>query len=316
LVPATPVDPLAPVAPVDPLLGWNNFKIYRFSHHYHHKYTLHLEGDREEVMPETPSLRALYMLQLFTFNVFGGYQSKGFIPTMKSFMRTMRGNLSSPMNSWGPELYEGFDREKQEAVRWARIVFAGHLALAAIFILNHQPILILLVSLGPFTANWWRYFVGICMHCGLKPNNSDFRKCVRTVTLDPFSEFLYWHMNWHLEHHMFALVPCYNLAATHAAAADDMPKPRTVISAWREMRETWKRQQTDPDYAYDTPVPERKDALVTQAAYSQQMTDSPEDFRSDLNAPLVAQGTSAAQAAYSQQASENGGDLKTPLLSV
>merc|ERR1719450_1070851 len=66
-------------------LGWNNYKIYRFSHHFHHKYTLHLAGDREEVMPENPSLRALYMLQIFTFNIFGGYQSRGFIPTMKSF---------------------------------------------------------------------------------------------------------------------------------------------------------------------------------------------------------------------------------------
>ena len=34
-----------------------------------------------------------------------------------------------------------------------------------------------------------------------------------------------------------------------------MPAPRTLIGAWREMRETWRRQQAEPGYAYDTPVP-------------------------------------------------------------
>lgn len=266
-------------------LGWNNYKIYRFSHHFHHKYTLHLDGDREEVMPEHPSLRILYMLQIFTFNVFGGYQSKGLIPTLKAFGRTARGNLSNPMNSWGKELYEGCENEAQEAVQWAQIVLVGHAALATAFILMHQPILILLVSCPCFTANWWRYFVGVTMHCGLRPHDSDFRKCVRTVTLDPFTEFLYWHMNWHLEHHMFALVPCYNLAALHKAVADDMPEPRTVLSAWREMRETWKRQQPDPDYAYDTPVPERKEKKAQDSGSA--LTDSPEDFRNDLKTPLL-----------------------------
>ena len=48
------------------LLGWNNFEIYQFSHNYHHRFTLHPEGDREEVMPATPSLRALYLVQLLS----------------------------------------------------------------------------------------------------------------------------------------------------------------------------------------------------------------------------------------------------------
>mgnify|MGYP006207518493 FL=1 len=118
-----------------------------------------------------------------------------------------------------------------------------------------QPILALLISGSPFIANLWRYLVGVPMHCGLKSSDTDFRKSVRTITLDPLSEFLYWHMNWHLEHHMFAGVPCYNLKALHAATANDMPAPRTLFGAWKEMRETWSRQKTDPDYAYDTPVP-------------------------------------------------------------
>ena len=82
-----------------------------------------------------------------------------------------------------------------------------------------------------------------------------FRKCVRTITLDPVSQFLYWHMNWHLEHHMYAAVPCYNLGRLHRTVAHDMPKPWTLLGAWKEMRDTWKRQQHEPGYAFDTPIP-------------------------------------------------------------
>lgn len=120
---------------------------------------------------------------------------------------------------------------------------------------NGEPILAVLLSGSVFIANWLRYFVGVPMHCGLRSNVPDFRKCVRTITLDPFSEFLYWHMNWHLEHHMYAAVPCCNLRKLYLTVADDMPKPRTLVGAWREMRETRRRQQIDPDYEFDTPLP-------------------------------------------------------------
>ena len=54
---------------------------------------------------------------------------------------------------------------------------------------------------------------------------------------------------------MFVAVPCYNLKKLYSVLADDMPETRTLVGAWKEMRETWKHQQADPDYEYDTPVP-------------------------------------------------------------
>ena len=54
---------------------------------------------------------------------------------------------------------------------------------------------------------------------------------------------------------MYAGVPCYNLKKLHQAILHDMPTPKNVFGAWREMRETWKKQQQDPSYEYDTPVP-------------------------------------------------------------
>ena len=54
---------------------------------------------------------------------------------------------------------------------------------------------------------------------------------------------------------MFASIPCYNLKKLHQACAGGMPTPRTLVGAWREMRQTLHKQQEEPTYQYDTPVP-------------------------------------------------------------
>ncbi|MEK9668151.1 MAG: fatty acid desaturase [Deltaproteobacteria bacterium] len=239
-------------------LGLQNFHIYKMSHSYHHRFTLHRIADKEVVLPKTPSLRFLYLLQLFTFNITGGFESRGLFPTMRGLFRVAADRMEQPYNEWGAELYAEFPEERLKAVHWARYLIAVHLSFALFAVLIGYPILILIVSLHPFIGNWLRYFVGAPMHCGLRSDVSDFRKCVRTITLDPISEFLYWHMNWHLEHHMFAAVPCYNLKKLYEAVAEDMPKPRTLISSWQEMLEVVKQQEADPAYEFDTPVPPQR----------------------------------------------------------
>ena len=239
-------------------LGLQNFHIYKMSHRYHHRFTLHRIADKEVVLPKTPSLRFLYLLQLFTFNITGGFESRGLFPTMRGLFRVAADRMEQPYNEWGAELYAEFPEERLKAVHWARYLIAVHLGFALFAVLIGYPILILIVSLHPFIGNWLRYFVGAPMHCGLQSDVSDFRKCVRTITLDPISEFLYWHMNWHLEHHMFAAVPCYNLKKLYEAVADDMPKPRPLISSWKEMLEVVKQQEADPAYEFDTPVPPQR----------------------------------------------------------
>jgi fatty acid desaturase len=131
----------------------------------------------------------------------------------------------------------------------------------------------LIITFFAFIGNWGVYFVGLPQHCGLRENVPDFRKSVRSMTLNPVAEFLYWRMNWHTEHHMYAGVPCYNLKKLHAELAWDMPEPRTLIGAWREMRETWKRQKVDPDYQFDTPLPPTAKSA---------RTDKPDELESSI----------------------------------
>ena len=116
-------------------------------------------------------------------------------------------------------------------------------------------VLPIIFSISVFIGNWLSYFVGLTQHCGLREDIPDFRKNTRSVKLNPLFEFLYWRMNWHIEHHMYAGVPCYNLSKLYEEIAGDMPEPRTLIGAWKEMRDVWRRQKTDPDYQFDTPLP-------------------------------------------------------------
>ncbi len=237
------------------VLSYHNHRDYAMSHTYHHRYTLHPEGDREVELPKNPSLRALFLLQLATFNFGGGFEAGGLIPIMKRTLSTAMARFPGE-REWIEALYEDCPEERRRAVNCARVTVLFHIAVIAIAIISKVWLLPLLITLAPFFGNIWRYLVGVPMHCGLRDNVPDFRLCVRSITLDPLSSFLYWRMNWHLEHHMYASVPCYNLAMLYQEIADDMPKPRTLFGAWREMRAIWRQQQVDPGYQFDTPLPE------------------------------------------------------------
>ena len=54
-------------------------------------------------------------------------------------------------------------------------------------------------------------------------------------------EFLYWGMNWDIEHYMYGGVSFYHLRKLHQALTGDMPEPRTLLGAWREMVAIWRR---------------------------------------------------------------------------
>ena len=133
-----------------------------------------------------------------------------------------------------------------------------------------------------FVGNWLAYLCGKPMHAGLRDNVPDFRLCVRSNTLHPFISFLYWRMNWHAEHHMFAGVPCYNLKKLAAAIAGDMPVPRTLLGSWREMLAIEKRRKDDPGYQFDTPLP----PTARPAVVRQDQVRLPADDRVKLEASI------------------------------
>ena len=242
------------------LISWFNPRDFKLSHTYHHLYTLHPRADREVVLPTKPSLHLLHVLQLLTLNIVGGRKEPYSFPIAQNVWGVVRLAFTGRQGKeWLKAVYEGHEDELKKAANWARVIVLFNAAVIAVSIAFKLWPLALIVTFAPFTANWLRYIVFVPMHTGLKDDVDDFRLCVRSITLDPISHFIYWRMNWHMEHHMFAAVPCYNLRKLHMTVASDMPQPRSFWGAWREMRQIWKKQKADPRYQFETPLPKSTD---------------------------------------------------------
>ncbi len=87
----------------------------------------------------------------------------------------------------------------------------------------------------------------------------DHRLNCRTVYMNPVHRFLYWNMNYHVEHHMFPLVPYHALPKLHEVVKDDCPAPYpSLFAAWREIVPSVLKQVRDPAHHVKRQLPEQK----------------------------------------------------------
>ena len=232
-----------------------NYHRYKLSHTYHHLYTLHQETDGEVVLPIRLPSTIWKWIQLATFSF------EGFYSGMRDKIQlTVTGKYR---DEWSNRIFTPKQAAThRRAIRLERFNFGFHIAVfivSAIFGLWAIPVVF---TLGLYIGRWWNILLGATMHLGLRDNVPDFRLCCRTIKLDPISGFVRWGMHYHIEHHMFAAVPCYNLGKLYRAVAIDMPERRTLIGAWKEMVTIQRRQRTEPGYQFDTPLPQRKDSAT------------------------------------------------------
>ena len=69
--------------------------------------------------------------------------------------------------------------------------------------------------------------------------------------------FIYWNMNYHVEHHMFPIVPYHQLPALHEKIKHDLPAANPSI--WHALKETYPvliRQESNPDLFMIRELPE------------------------------------------------------------
>jgi len=229
-------------------LGWYNHVLFWASHQAHHRYTLHPPDDLEVVLPLELSLKSF--LQTAVINPWGFYNR------LKGVVRLSLGRLEG---EWEQTLFPPNAEEKRrELFNWARTLLVGHILLTGISLYLGLWMLPVLITLAPFYGGWLLYLCNNTQHVGLQDNVPDFRLCTRTIILNPFVRFLYWHMNYHIEHHMFAAVPCYNLGRLHEAIEDDLPaSPKGLIATWKEIIAILRKQKDDPSYRYVPVVPLR-----------------------------------------------------------
>jgi fatty acid desaturase len=175
-------------------------------------------------------------------------------------LRLARGHFRG---DWEKTLFPHDQPEKgAPTIRWSRTVLTGHgliflISLGLGFAFSPAWFLVpVLVSLTPHYGGWLFFLCNNTQHIGLQDDVDDFRLCCRSFTTNPVVQFLYWHMNYHIEHHMYAAVPCYNLGKLHRAIEHELPPtPHGLIATWKEIAAIQRQQEQDPTYQYIAPIP-------------------------------------------------------------
>jgi fatty acid desaturase len=229
-------------------LCWNNYIGFQQSHARHHRYTLHQPDDLEVTLP-AGHVRAWDFVKSGIVNPFMIW------PWLKGNARVACGRIEG---EWENLLFPAGSKERRAFIRWQRIMLGGHLLLIVVSCYFHLWLLPVLTTFSLFYGGWFQSLCNGTQHVGLQDDVSDFRLCCRTFTTNPVIQFLYWHMNFHVEHHMYAAVPCYRLGRLHQLIEKDLPPcPHGLIATWKEIAAIQKIQKTDPTYEHVAILPQQ-----------------------------------------------------------
>lgn len=207
---------------------------WRWSHARHHTDTLIVGNDREIAFPRP--IRLTGLLADFFF------LKSGTIEILRTIRHAL-GSVGAATRSFVPE------SEIPRMIRSSRIytlIFA-----ATLFSCYHLHSLLpaLFIVLPRFYAGFLTQLFNITQHAGLAENVLDHRENTRTVLFNPLAAFMYMNMNYHVEHHMFPMVPFYNLPKLHTLIKDQChPAHPGLWHAYREIIPALWRQRSDPDY--------------------------------------------------------------------
>ncbi len=169
---------------------------------------------------------------------------------MKPNIAHFFGNADMDVFFWDPLFPEG-DQNRQKMVNWARVMVVGHLILLGVFIYFKLWVLIYTVTFGYFFASSLVHGCEIQQHLGLQDSVPDWRINSYTAAFSPLMGFLYWNMNYHIEHHMYAGVPFYTLPKLHDTIADDLPKQIDgYFAGIQHVLSIQKKQRSNHDYHF------------------------------------------------------------------
>ena len=216
--------------------------IWRWSHTRHHTDTIIVGRDPEIVAPRPPDIATL-LLNLFAI--------RSSFNTMRALIRHAGGQLSEEEKTFVPEM------ERWKVYVIARIYLAILAAVAVACIVLQSILPAMLIGLPTVYGGFLTVFFGVTQHAGLAEDVLDHRLNSRTIYMNPIFRFLYWNMNYHIEHHMFPMVPYHALPRLHELVKDDCPEPYpSTIAAYREIIPTLLRQVRDPSYFVERVLPD------------------------------------------------------------
>lgn len=214
---------------------------WRWSHARHHTDTVIVGRDPEIAVMRPPDLFRLIA------NFVGLYDAWFAIGDM---LRNAAGNLSSAEKSFIPEM------EQHKVIRVARIWLAIYAVVIGLALYMQSILPLMLVGLPRLYGAWHHVMTGLLQHGGLAENVTDHRLNSRSVLMNPISRFIYWNMNYHVEHHMFPMVPYHALPRLHEAIKHDLPAPTpSILEGYREMIPAFLRQLKYEDYFLKRELP-------------------------------------------------------------
>lgn len=218
--------------------------VWRWSHNRHHSDTIIVGRDPEIAVPRPPDIAAMIMT-FFALKVVPKYFRRILLHSL--------GKMAADEKTFIP------DSEFPKVYRRARIYLAIYAAVIALSLYTRSVLPLLFVGLPNLFGTWLMVVYGFTQHAGLAENVLDHRLNCRTVYMNPIHRYLYWNMNYHVEHHMFPLVPYHALPRLHELVKDDCPAPYlSLLAAWREIVSTVLRQVKDPGYYVRRKLPEPK----------------------------------------------------------
>src|SRR6478752_2789223 len=221
--------------------------VWRWSHTRHHSDTIIVGRDPEIVAPRPPNIKGLVM-GLFAIGVYPNY--------FRHIVMHSLGRMSADERTYIPE------SEFPKVFRRARIYLLVYAVVIGLAIGTGSILPLMFVGLVNLFGSWLMSVYGLTQHAGLAENVLDHRLNCRTVYMNPIHRYLYWNMNYHVEHHMFPLVPYHALPRLHAVVKDDCPVPYpNIITAWREIIPTLLKQVKDPAYHVKRKLPEPKERI-------------------------------------------------------
>ena len=218
--------------------------IWRWSHTRHHSDTIIVGRDPEIAVPRPPDIKALVM-GFFSLKVYPKYFQHILIHSLGRMTPEER---TFVQESEFPKVYFR-----------ARIYVLIYTGVIALCVTTGSILPLLFVGLPNLFGSWLMVIYGLTQHAGLAENVLDHRLNCRTVYMNPIHRYLYWNMNYHVEHHMFPLVPYHALPRLHEAVKDDCPTPYpSLLNAWREIIPAVLRQVKDPAWHVKRRLPESK----------------------------------------------------------
>lgn len=207
---------------------------WRWSHARHHTDTYIVGRDPEIAIMRPPEFAKLV---LEFFGLISGPAG------WKRMVVNALGRLDPEEATYIPE------SEKPKVVRVARVWVGIYAATIALALATGSILPLMVIGLPRLYGAWHHVLTGLLQHGGLADNVIDHRLNSRTVYMNPVSRFVYWNMNYHVEHHMFPMVPYHALPRLHALIRHDLPEPcPSMWAAYREMWPALKRQLRYEDY--------------------------------------------------------------------